>query len=76
MSTTGSDIKVEVLWWVQIFQSEVMKFVHGNVFFALKCQCIWGVFTLIITSSMELKKLLLYKAIHFPLYKNNVFYWQ
>ena len=31
LSTTGSDINVDALWWAQILQWIVMKFTHENL---------------------------------------------
>lgn len=31
LSTTGGDINVEIYWWAQILQWEVIKFAHGNL---------------------------------------------
>ena len=32
LSTTGSDIHIDVLCWSQILQRVVMKFIHGHLF--------------------------------------------
>ena len=43
LSTTGSDINVDALWWAQILQWVVMKFTHENLLciqILSVCECI------------------------------------